>query len=176
LHSGWLALVLCVVLLGIGRILSVLHQNPNRPSALTNQGERVFDRERCGACHTPPLYTSNKLLPADGFVPPPDHVSQLDVMRVPVGTDPTLTLYTRRGTGYYKVPSLRGVWYRGPFEHNGSVATLEDWFDANRLRNDYVPTGFRGYQVKARAVKGHAFGLSLSDADKRALIAFLKTL
>ena len=36
---------------------------------------------------------------------------------------------TRRGTGYYKVPSLKGVWYRGPFEHMGSVATLEDWFD-----------------------------------------------
>jgi hypothetical protein len=43
---------------------------------------------------------------------------------------------TRRGTGYYKVPSLRGVWYRGPFEHNGSVATLEDWFDPSRLRDD----------------------------------------
>ena len=35
-----------------------------------------------------------------------------------------------RGTGYYKVPSLKGVWYRGPFEHNASIATLEDWFDS----------------------------------------------
>ena len=73
-----------------------------------------------------------------------------------VGTDPDLALKTRRGTGYYKVPSLKGVWYRGPFEHNGSVATLEDWFDANRLRDDYVPTGFKGYGVKTRAVKGHS--------------------
>ena len=48
---------------------------------------------------------------------------------------------TRRGTGYYRVPSLKGVWYRGPFEHSGSVATLEDWFDENRLKPDYVPTG-----------------------------------
>ena len=40
-----------------------------------------------------------------------------------------LALRTRRGTGYYRVPSLKGVWYSGPFEHNGSVATLEDWFD-----------------------------------------------
>jgi cytochrome c peroxidase len=31
---------------------------------------------------------------------------------------------------YYKVPSLKGVWYRGPFEHNGSVATFEDSLDA----------------------------------------------
>ena len=83
---------------------------------------------------------------------------------------------TRRGTGYYKVPSLRGVWYRGPFEHNGSVATLEDWFDPRRLRDDYVPTGFKGYGLKTRAVKGHEFGLKLSAEDKAGLIAFLKTL
>jgi hypothetical protein len=71
---------------------------------------------------------------------------------------------------------LKGVWYRGPFVHNGSVATLEDWFDPRRLRDDYVPTGFRGYGVTARAVKGHPFGLDLSGEDRKALIAFLKTL
>ena len=83
---------------------------------------------------------------------------------------------TRRGTGYYKVPSLKGVWYRGPFEHNGSVATLEDWFDARRLKDDYVATGFRGYEVHARAVKGHQFGLDLTIDERNAIIRFLKTL
>ena len=90
-----------------------------------------------------------------------------------LGTDPNLTLRTRRGTGYYKIPSLKGLWYRGPFEHNGSVATLEDWFNPARLRDDYEPTGFRGNGVKTRAVKGHEFGLHLSEIDRRALIAFL---
>jgi hypothetical protein len=56
------------------------------------------------------------------------------------------------------------------------VATLEDWFDPRRLRDDYVPTGFKGYGMKTRAVKGHEFGLQLSPEDKAALIAFLKTL
>ena len=74
-----------------------------------------------------------------------------------VGTDASLTMTTRRGTGYYKVPSLKGVWYRGPFEHNGSVATLEDFFDPKRLRDDYVPTGWKGYGVTTRAVTGHEF-------------------
>ena len=74
------------------------------------------------------------------------------------------------------MPSLKGVWYRGPFEHSGSVATREDRLDPRRLRDDYVPTGFKGYGVRTRAVKGHAFGLRLSPADKAALIAFLKTL
>ena len=81
-----------------------------------------------------------------------------------------------RGTGYYKVPSLRGVWYRGPLEHNGSVATLEDWFDPGRLRGDYLPTGFIGYGIRTRAVKGHEFGLKLPSGDKKALIGFLRML
>jgi hypothetical protein len=126
--------------------------------------------------HTPPLYTSNKLTPVDGFTVPASHRNEYDILPTSVGTDPGLALRTRRGTGYYKVPSLKGVWYRGPFEHNGSVATLEDWFDPRRLRDDYVPTGFKGYGVTTRAVRGHRFGLDLSADDRRALIAFLKTL
>ena len=56
------------------------------------------------------------------------------------------------------VPSLKDVWYRGPFEHNGSVGTLEDWFDPNRVSNSYVPTGFKGSGVKTPAVRGHILG------------------
>src|SRR6185369_13487844 len=133
--------------------------NPNKPDRLTARGQKIFEREGCAGCHTPPLYTNNALVAVDD-----------------VGTDPRLALQTRRGTGYYKVPSLKGVWYRGPFEHNGSVATLEDWFDAHRLEDDYVPTGFKGAGVATRAVKGHHFGLDLSAADRQALISFLKTL
>lgn len=151
--------------------------NPNPPPAqLAAAGKKVFEKEGCGNCHTPPLYTNNKLTPAKGFKIPDEHKSRYDILPVLVGTDPRLTMETRRGTGYYKIPSLRGLWYRGPFEHNGWVATLEDWFDAARLCDDYVPTGFKGYGVKTRAVKGHEFGLKLSPADKHALIAFLKTL
>jgi hypothetical protein len=127
-------------------------------------------------CHTPPLYTNNKLTPVEGFRPPEADLKRFAILPVSVGTDPGLALKTREGTGYYRVPSLRGVWLRGPFEHNGSVATLEDWFDPRRLRDDYVPTGFPGAGVKTRAVKGHPFGLDLSEEDRRALIAFLKTL
>jgi len=150
--------------------------NPNRPSALTAAGERVFEREQCALCHPAPLYTTNELTPARGFAVPAADRASADVLPIVVGTDPTLTLRTRRGTGYYKIPSLRGLWYRGPFEHNGSVATLEDWFDPRRVDDDYVPTGWKGYRVEKRAVKGHEYGLRLSPADKRALIAFLQTL
>jgi len=87
-----------------------------------------------------------------------------------------LALKTGKATGYYRVPSLKGVWYRGPFEHNGSVATLEDWFDPARLRADYVPTGFKRPGEKTGAVPGHVFGLKLNREDKAALVEFLKTL
>ena len=150
--------------------------NPNQPDARTRRGQEVFTASGCARCHTPPLYTANQLVPADGFTPPADHLKRYDILDARVGTDPALTMTTRRGTGYYKIPSLKGVWYRGPFEHSGSVATLEDWFDPRRLRDDYVPTGFKGFGVTTRAVKGHPFGLALSADDRAALIAFLKTL
>lgn len=150
--------------------------NPNKFDAQARRGQKVFEREGCDGCHTPPLYTSNKLTPAEGFNVPDIDRRKNEILLQSVGTDPNLTLRTRRGTGYYKIPSLKGVWYRGPFEHNGSVTALEDWFDSARLRDDYVPTGFRGVGVKTRAVKGHPFGLDLSVADRKALIAFLKTL
>jgi hypothetical protein len=151
-------------------------RNPNRAGALAERGKRVFERSGCATCHTPPLYTNNMLTPVEGFTPSEEDRRRFDVMSIGVGTDPGLALRTRRGTGYYKVPSLKGVWYRGPFEHSGSVASLEDWFDPGRLRDDYVPTGFRGPGVERRAVPGHRFGLDLSAEDRRALIAFLKTL
>ena len=119
--------------------------NPNRFDAMAEHGQKVFNREGCAGCHTAPLYTNNKLTLAEGFTPPPGATEKYDIMPISVGTDPNLTLKTRRGTGYYKVPSLRGVWYRSMFGHSGWCATLEDWFDPRRTRDDYVPTGFKPY-------------------------------
>ena len=157
-------------------------ENPNRPKTdeerrLVSRGEAVFDRLRCARCHSGDNYTNNKLTPTDGFAVPAEHRRRYDILEESVGTDPTLALRTRRGTGYYKVPSLRGVWYRGPFEHNGSVATLEDWFDPRRLGPEYVPTGWKGPPgTTTRAVPGHRFGLNLTPDERKALIAFLLTL
>jgi hypothetical protein len=113
---------------------------------------------------------------AEGFKLPPGANHEYDILPISVGTDPKLALQTRRGTGYYKVPSLKGLWYRGMFGHSGWCATLEDWFDPRRTQDDYVPSGFKPYGTKTYAVKGHAFGLDLSADDKKALIAFLKTI
>ena len=150
--------------------------NPNTGDPRAAAGRDVFRREGCASCHTPPLYTNNKLTLAQGYELPPDHPNRADVMPLSVGTDPNLALKTRKGTGFYKVPSLKGLWYRGLFNHDGAVTTLEEWFDPARLGQDFVPSGFVGYKVTRRAVPGHEFGLRLTAEDKAALIAFLKTL
>lgn len=150
--------------------------NPNKFDSLAQRGQKVFKSEGCAMCHTPPLYTNNKLTPAEGFSVPADHLKKYDILPISVDTDANLTLKTRRGTGYYKVPSLKGVWYRSMFGHSGWCATLEDWLDPGRTSENYVPTGFKPYGAKTYAVKGHPFGLRLSDEDRKALIAFLKTL
>jgi hypothetical protein len=147
--------------------------NPNPPGAASRRGQRVFDGEGCARCHTAPLYTNNKLVAVQGFVA---SMPNEDAIAETVGTDPRYALATRKGTGYYKVPSLKGVWYRGPLGHDGAAATLEEWFDPARLKPNYIPMGFRGADGKNRSIPGHPFGLSLSPEDRQNLLAFLKTL
>jgi len=150
--------------------------NPNPRDERANAGNEIFVRERCGRCHTPPLYTNNKLTLALGFTPADDAPATLDVMEISVGTDPGLALATRKGTGYYKVPSLKGVWYRGHYLHDGSVASLEELFDPDRLKPSHVPGGWRPLGEKTHAIKGHEFGLRLTPTEREALLAFLRTL
>lgn len=168
-----------IQLFALGKYLYSLKppKNPNTfPPEMVKKGELVFIKEGCVTCHTPPLYTNNKLTPVDGFTPPASHYKSYDIFDISVETNPELALYTRRGTGYYKVPSLLGVWYRGPFGHSGNIATLEDWLDKRRLQDNYVPTGFKPAFSKTMAIKGHEFGLDITKEEKASLIAFLKTL
>lgn len=83
--------------------------NPNKFDSVAARGQKVFQREGCAGCRTPPLYTNNKLTPAEGFQVPEEHPAKYDILPISVGTDSSSALRTRRGTGYYKVPSLRGV-------------------------------------------------------------------
>jgi hypothetical protein len=150
--------------------------NPNQFDATAQAGQKIFARAECPTCHTPPLYTSNKLTLAKGFTPPIGASTSLDILPVTVGTDAGLALQTRKGTGYYKVPSLKGVWYRGHYFHDGAVTSLEELFDPDRLKETHIPGGYSPPGVKARAIAGHEFGLKLSSRERQQLVAFLRTL
>ncbi|HEV8548729.1 MAG TPA: hypothetical protein VGQ57_06875, partial [Polyangiaceae bacterium] len=116
------------------------------------RGAALF-RERCASCHVPPALTG-----------PP---VTLEI----IGTDPTLGLSADRGTGSYRVPSLHGVGTRGPLLHDGTVASLDAFFDPSR------PTvAFAERLHGAGAVPGHVFGLDLEPSDRSALLAYLQAL
>jgi cytochrome c peroxidase len=147
--------------------------NPNPVDEIARRGQHIFEQQGCSGCHTPPLYTNNRLTPAAGFQIPEQLQTSDQILDVCAGTDSALALRSRRGTGFYKVPSLRGVWYRNAFGHMGQAETLEEWFDPARLNLDYTPKGFH---LGRGPIRGHEFGLNLPIGDRAALIAFLRTL
>jgi hypothetical protein len=147
------------------------NSNPHNDEA--RRGQIVFNEQGCSGCHPPPLFTNNKLTPVRGFTVP-DALRRTDsILDVSVGTDPGLALETRRGTGFYKIPSLRGVWMRSALGHEGQASSLEEWFDPARFKDDYVPGGVH---LVPGPIQGHEFGTKLPPADRKALVAFLKTL
>ncbi len=149
--------------------------NPNPTGERSRAGQRVFARAGCVNCHTPPLYTNNRLTLADGFRPSESVMKQFDVMPISVGTDPNLAFKTRKGTGFYRVPSLRMLWLYNCYLHDGSIGTLEELFNADRLKPEFHSSNWSS-RTPAHAVKGHPFGLDLTAEDRTALVAFLRTL
>jgi mono/diheme cytochrome c family protein len=100
----------------------------------------------------------------------------------------------------YIAPPLDGIWITAPYFHNGSVPTLEGvlnskarpayWSrDFNNPQYDYQNPGWK-YSVHAnpgdRTIynttlpgygnSGHYFGDKLTDAERKAVIEYLKTL
>jgi hypothetical protein len=83
-----------------------------------------------------------------------------------------------RQTSGYRTNSLRGVWATAPFLHNGSVPTLEDLLEPASERPVTFLQG--DFEVDTRRFgfsnEGHEFGVELSDEDKTALLAYLRSL
>ncbi len=167
------------VLYAIGMYVMSLEppRNPNSASPdVVIRGERIFHREGCVRCHRPPNYTTGGLTLAVGYRMPANHPNRSDVLHASARTDPGLAVSTRKGTGFYKIPSLRGVWYRSRLMHDGALASLEEMFDPARESPEYQPRGWNPFAVQKRAIPGHPFGLDLSPDEKQTLIAFLRSL
>lgn len=71
--------------------------------------------------------------------------------------------------GKFKVPSLRNLEYTAPYMHDGRFSTLEEVIDHYNTGGHFSPT-------VSPFMKNIDEGLHLSDRQKQALIAFLKTL
>jgi len=72
--------------------------------------------------------------------------------------------------GKFAVPSLRNVAVTGPYMHDGRFRTLEE------VVEHYCTGMKRSNTLDPNLAKHPDHGIPLSDADKKALVAFLKTL
>ncbi|HVZ74961.1 MAG TPA: hypothetical protein VHJ20_21415 [Polyangia bacterium] len=140
------------IALGLAIYLWSLSDDLGPPPNTSSPGARTF-ASTCSGCHAGPALTG-----------PPRPLAE-------VGTDPTLGLSPDRGTGFYRVPSLRGVSTRPTLFHDGTLADVDALLDPARLSPTYTG-GARG----AGAVSGHPFGLDLAPADRAALLAYLRSL
>lgn len=120
--------------------------------ALVARGRSLFERS-CARCHSNPA-GGGDLIAVDR-----------------VGTDPALANGSARGTGRYRPSALVRVRDAGPYLHQGAIATLDDLFDPERLS----PGWSRG-TLGAGPVYGHEYGLRWSVGERRAIVAWLRTL
>ena len=117
-----------------------------------------------------------------------------------IGSGTPWAFHRFRSTGGYANHSLQGIWVRAPYLHNGSVPSLDDLMKAPDQRTRKFYTGNDVYDqtrvgfvsdkpaegdrkfvefdtsLPGNANTGHVYGSSLSDADRRALLEYLKTL
>ena len=129
--------------------------------ALSPQAQRgsdiFFFKGNCASCHAG-FNFSDGLFHNLGIGWNPDTGTFADVGRAAISHD-------LRDTGAFKTPGLREVDKRAPYMHDGSLATLRD----------VVEFYNRGGNRKAGA-SARLRPLGLSEEEKVALIAFLKTL
>lgn len=141
-----------IVALALAAYLWSLSDALPAPRTTGGAGRTLF-AARCASCHA-----------GDGLTGPPRAIAE-------VGTDPRLGLSPERGTGFYRVPSLRGVSGRPTLLHDGTLRGVDALLDPARLAAGYAG-GARG----PGAVGGHAFGLDLSAADRAALLEYVSSL
>lgn len=107
--------------------------NPNEPSEASKRGEALFrGKAKCARCHKGEHYTSEGVYD--------------------VGLEPDGSPYRS-----WNPPSLRGVWDRGPFLHDGRAPTLDAV-----LRKHHAPEKLGGE--------------ALTNEERADLIAFLRSL
>ena len=125
---------------------------PEAAAAASPDGAKVFAAS-CAECHAAP-----------GFTGPPVALSA-------IGTDPTLGRSADRGTGTYRVPSLRGVGSRG---RCSTTARSRRWPRCS-IRGG-SRRSFDGRLHGTGPVRGHVYGLTLPERDRRSLLTYLQRL
>jgi hypothetical protein len=170
---------------------------------LASRGKTVFD-SNCYSCHGMAAETRlAQVIPIEEIGTDRERLDTwtkegADIANQTVERMGIKRIGLQKTNGYAAVP-LDGVWLRAPYLHNGSVPTLRDMLKAADQR---PKTFYRGYDVydpvkvgfdteseparrkgwrfetteRGNGNQGHAYGTTLADADKNALVEYLKTL
>jgi cytochrome c peroxidase len=157
----------------------------NRFASYTNEelkGWEIFNEKRCIGCHGFDLN--------NGWSTPVANIG-LDLVYKDKGAagfgrnggiliDPPFLPITKEfGTseGLFKVPSLRNITLTAPYMHDGRFATLEEVVEHyNSGIKDHPDLDWSLREETADFNKVKAKKMNLSSGDKKALIAFLRTL
>lgn len=144
-------------------------------NSLTNeeiQGMNVFmGKAKCATCHFTPLF--------NGTVPPNYSKTEHEVIGTPneasgktISPDVGRYLFNQMPQlkGAFKTPTLRNVAVTAPYMHNGVYNTLEEVVDF------YDLGGASGLGIELENQTLPTDKLNLTPSEKKALIAFMKTL
>ena len=127
-------------------------------SAQELQGMAVF-QDKCASCHKTDLFTDSAFR-NNGLPPNPN----LDDKGREVVTGFPADRYK------FKVPSLRNVALTAPYMHDGRFGSLES------VLNFYTSGVKKSETLDPLLSQNGVLGLTLSQDEKKAVIAFLKTL
>jgi cytochrome c peroxidase len=135
-------------------------------------GFNVFaGKAKCATCHFIPLF--------NGTVPPVYQKTEQEVIGTPADKNgkkisPDLGRYLQyqmpQLRNAFKTPTLRNVAKTAPYMHNGVYSTLEEVVDF------YEKGGGVGLGISVDNQTLPAEKLNLTEKEKKALIAFMKTL
>jgi mono/diheme cytochrome c family protein len=177
---------------------------PGRIDAeLARRGGQVF-AVACSGCHAENGTRTGTAIPLAEIGTDPEHVlawrqQNADRMNAVVRLLGASNADVQGAQDGYVARPLVGVWLLGPYLHNGSVPTLSDLLSPPGQRPGIFYRGYdvvdpekvgfvsTGPQAAARGFRfdtalrgngngGHQYGADLSEADKRALLEYLKTL
>jgi hypothetical protein len=170
---------------------------------LARTGGALYERQ-CARCHEPGGADFGKVVPVADIGTDPERTRAFDQAMAGhmnrIGTGYPWKFSRFRVTNGYVNGPIDGAWLRAPYLHNGSVPSLRSLLDKadrrpatfykghdlfDRKGVGYVSTepAVRGRQLfefdtrlRGNGNSGHAYGTDLTDAEKDALVEYLKTL
>ncbi len=161
-----------------------LENNFSSFSPLENLGKTVFfEKANCSGCHVAPLFSPSWANASANI--------GLDMVYEDPGVSSTLTqVVTADGqvlfvenplgninSGEFKIPSLRNIALTAPYMHDGRFNTLEEvveHYNSGIKNHPQLSWHFRDFDQDTQTA--HPRRLNLTDLEKEALVAFLKTL